>query len=115
MNTSLQTTNDLFCGAVTEDLRTFRTDLHGIRIRKFEQIIKVAQKLKPVWVERSLDHLDLNIHGIHVHVERSGQDVYLTLGTQTIKVDEKDIYDTLGNKTTPTTISPRFIRSMLVS
>lgn len=108
--------DQLFSGACQEVFGTFKTDIHGKRIVKFESMVKTIQKLSPNWLmDQSFHKLEINEQGIHIELRREFDKIRVTAGNESFLVDEHNVYTNGGVPTTPVMLSPRLIREILAA
>lgn len=100
-------------GAIKDIFETFRTDLSGIRVKKFLKLVRIAQLTISDLEKSETKTIQVFESGHSICISPCNEIWELTIDQAKVNLDKSNVYDLDGNVTNGTFIAPAAIQSIL--
>lgn len=101
---------------VIEDLfKTFRTDIPGIRVKKFLKLVRTVQATIPDLEKSKTKSVQVYENGHSILVSSKDDHWQVKIDQATVYLDDQHIYDNQGNISTGAFIAPAVIKTILAA
>lgn len=101
--------------AIKASLETFRTDLSGIRVKKFLKLVRTVQLALPDLEKSETKTIQVFESGHEVCVSLVGDHWELMIDRAKICLDKSNVYDGHGNVTKGSFLAPSVIQTILAA
>lgn len=106
---------DSLDSAIKDIFETFRTDLSGIRVKKFLKLVRTVQLALPDLEKSETRTVQVFENGHSICVSHSKDHWELTIDHATVSLDASNVYDAEGNVTKGSFIAPSVIQTILAA
>jgi hypothetical protein len=102
-------------GAIGDIFETFRTDLSGIRVKKFLKLVRLVQAAIPDLEKSGIKDINIHVHDHDIRVSQVKSHWEVKIGEAVFEVDQTSVYDDLGHACEGSFIAPSVIQTILAA